>query len=85
MKITDVTLTMFAWTGIPATRYGHHTGTFGGESQLGLVTVRTDAGVEGHAFLGSAMRGAHLDGQSLVQYLKPVVMGHDSLDRERHY
>ncbi len=85
MKITDVTLTLFRWTGIPPTQYGRHTGRFGGASQLGLVTLRTDEGLEGHAFLGSAMRGAHLDGESLVQYLKPVVMGQDPFDRERLY
>ena len=85
MKITDVTLTLFAWNEIPATTYGRHTGTFSGSSQLGLVTIRTDQGLEGHAFLGSAMRGAHIDGQSLIQYLKPLVIGQDPLDRERLY
>jgi L-alanine-DL-glutamate epimerase-like enolase superfamily enzyme len=85
MKITDVTLTLFAWRGIPPTQYGQHTGRFGGESQLGFVTLVTDEGVDGHAFLGSAMRGAHLDGESLIQYLKPVVMGQDPLERERLY
>ena len=54
MKITDVTLTLFAWDNIPATTYGRHTGKFGGQSQLGLLTLRTDEGAEGHAFLGSA-------------------------------
>jgi L-alanine-DL-glutamate epimerase-like enolase superfamily enzyme len=83
MKITDVTLTLFAWGGIPATQYGRHTGRFGGQSQLGLVAIRTDDGLEGHAFLGSAMRGAHLDGESLIHYLKPLVIGQDPLDRER--
>ena len=85
MKITDVRLTLFAWNDIPATRYGRHTGKFGGSSQLGLLTIATDEGVEGHAFLGSAMRGAHLDGASLIQYLKPVVLGQDPLERERLY
>jgi L-alanine-DL-glutamate epimerase-like enolase superfamily enzyme len=85
MKITDVTLTLFAWPGIPPTLYGRHTGRFEGESQLGLLAITTDEGVVGHAFLGSAMRGAHLDGQSLIQALKPVVMGQDPLDRERLY
>jgi L-alanine-DL-glutamate epimerase-like enolase superfamily enzyme len=85
MKITDVTLTLFAWPDIPPTTYGRHTGRFGGESQLGLLTLRTDEGLEGHAFLGSAMRGAHLDGASLVHVLKPVVLGQDPLDRERLY
>jgi L-alanine-DL-glutamate epimerase-like enolase superfamily enzyme len=83
MKITDLTVTLFAWPGIPATTYGRHTGQFRGESDLGLVTLRTDSGLEGHAFLGSAMRPARLDAQGLVQYLKPLVMGQDPLDRER--
>ena len=85
MKITDVTLTLFAWGNIPPTTYGRHTGRFSGSSQLGLLAIKTDDGVEGHAFLGSAMRGAHLDGESLIQMLKPVVMGQDPLDRERLY
>jgi len=83
MKITDLTVTLFAWPGIPATTYGRHTGRFSGESQLGLVTLRTDEGLEGHAFLGSAMRGAQFDAQGLVHYLKPLVVGQDPLDRER--
>ena len=85
MKITDVQLTLFAWDDIPVTTYGRHTGRFSGTSQLGLVTISTDQGVQGHAFLGSAMRGAHLDAQSLVQFLKPIVLGQDPLDRERLY
>src|SRR2546426_8305155 len=85
MKITDVTLTLFAWSDIPATTYGRHTGTFAGTSQLGLLSIRTDDGVEGHAFLGSAMRSATLDAESLIQHLKPIVMGQDPLERERLY
>jgi len=85
MKITDLTLTLFAWDDIPPTQYGQHTGKFAGQSQLGLVTVSTDEGIQGHAFLGSSSRGAHMDGESLVHYLKPIVMGQDPLDRERLY
>ncbi len=83
MKITDLTLTLFVWEGIPPTHYGRHTGRFGGSSQLGLLTLRTDDGLEGHAFLGSAMRGAHHDAGSLVEVLKPLVLGQDPLERER--
>jgi L-alanine-DL-glutamate epimerase-like enolase superfamily enzyme len=83
MKITDVTLTLFAWSGIPATTYGRHTGRFSGSSDLGLLTLRTDEGLEGHAFLGSAMRPASMDAQSLIRYLKPLVLGQDPLERER--
>jgi len=83
MKITDVTLTLFAWGGIPPTTYGRHTGRFSGSSELGLLTLRTDDGLEGHAFLGSAMRSAALDARSLLQVLKPLVLGQDPLERER--
>jgi L-alanine-DL-glutamate epimerase-like enolase superfamily enzyme len=85
VKITDCTLTLFAWDDIPATTYGRHTGHFQGRSELGLLTLRTDQGLEGHAFLGSAMRGAKNDAESLIRHLKPVVMGQDALERERLY
>ena len=45
MKISDVTLTLFAWGGIPPTTYGRHTGRFSGSSELGWLTLRTDAGL----------------------------------------
>ncbi len=50
MKITDVTLTLFAWDDIPATQYGQHS-KFAGSSALGLLRIVTDDGIEGHAFL----------------------------------
>lgn len=83
MKVRDVTLTLFDWTDIPNTQYGRHTGRFGGESKLGLLRVVTDDGIEGNAFLGSAVRSAEFDAASLVHYLKPIVMGQDPLERER--
>jgi len=83
MKITDVTLTLFAWDDIPATTYGAHSGRFGGSSQLGLLRIVADQGLEGHALLGSAMNPATTDGQGLITHLKPVLMGRDPLERER--
>ncbi len=82
MKITDVTLTLFAWDDIPPTTYGAHTGRFAGKSQIGLLRIVTDQGLEGHAFLGSAMNPATTDGQGLITHLKPVLMGRDPLQRE---
>jgi L-alanine-DL-glutamate epimerase-like enolase superfamily enzyme len=84
MKITDVSLTLFEWRDIPPTTYGQMSRA-AGTSQLGLLTVETDQGLRGHAFLGSAMRGAHLDGQSLIQFLKPILVGQNALERERLY
>ena len=38
MKITDVSLTLFAWDDIPPTQYGQHS-KFAGSSSLGLLTI----------------------------------------------
>ena len=83
MKITDVTLTLFSWDNIPTTNYSPRSGRIGGSSQMGLVTVSTDEGVDGHAILGHSGQGADHDGKSLLQFLKPDLIGQDPLDRER--
>src|SRR5258708_34549774 len=81
MKITDVSLTRFAWDDIPPTQYGQHSKS-SGSSALGLLRVRTDEGIEGNAFLGSASNSATTDGQGLITHLKPVLMGKDPMHRE---
>ena len=82
MKIDDVSLTIFAWDGIPATVY--HQGSLASPaSNLGLLRIRTDQGLEGHAFLGSAANPASMDGPQLIRSLKPMLMGKNPLERER--
>lgn len=83
MRITGVSLTLFAWDGIPPTSYHAASRQEGGSSQLGLLRIATDAGIEGHAFLGSAMHTAANDGPGLIRFLKPLLMGQDPLERER--
>lgn len=86
MKVTDVTVKLFAWDDLPARQFGKHTGRMtGGRSELGLVTISTDEGIDGHAFLGSSNRGANFDAASLIKYLKPLVVGENPLDREKIY
>ncbi|MBI2871942.1 MAG: mandelate racemase [Chloroflexi bacterium] len=77
MKVTDLSLTLFKWPSAP-----WHTGRthFGGERQLGIVTVHTDEGVEGHAFLGSSRQGAEVFAGPLMELVKPVVVGRNPLD-----
>lgn len=82
MKIDDVTLTIFSWDGIPATRY-HQGALSSTRSNLGLLRIRTNAGIEGHAFLGAATNPAAMDGPQLIRSLKPMLMGQDPLERER--
>jgi len=83
MKITDVTLTLFRWTGIPNISYGAHAAQGSGESILGLLAIETDEGVTGHAFLGSATNGADTEAAALIRSLKPMIMGLDPFDREK--
>jgi L-alanine-DL-glutamate epimerase-like enolase superfamily enzyme len=85
MKITDVTLTLFRWDGIPPVAYGLNIRLPGGSSVLGLLAIVTDDGVTGHAFLGGATRDAEIEGVALIRALKPLLLGQDPLDRERLY
>jgi len=88
MKIIDVSVTLFAWDDIPATQYVRHSGCggrFAGKSDLGLVTIKTDQGFEGHSFLGSSSRPASGDANLIIKIIKPMLMGEHPLDRERHF
>jgi L-alanine-DL-glutamate epimerase-like enolase superfamily enzyme len=82
MKIDAVELTLFAWDDIPPTKYTSGSQNQSGKSNLGLLTIKTDAGIEGNAFLGSATNPAETDAGALIRFLKPVLMGQDPLARE---
>ncbi len=77
MKITDLSVTMFKWDIVPW-RAGNI--SFGGNRLLGVVTVHTDEGVDGHAFLGSSRQGADAFVGPLMEFLKPALIGRNPLD-----
>ena len=81
MKIDDVELTLLNWDNIPPTRYHAGSRNMGGQSNLGLLTIKTDAGLTGHAFLGGATNPAETDAGALIRFLKPLLMGKDPLAR----
>jgi L-alanine-DL-glutamate epimerase-like enolase superfamily enzyme len=84
MKITDVSVTMWEWKDIPATRYTKTvTSVKTRSSQMGLLRIKTDDGIEGHGFLGSSFGSAKLDGPFVIDSLKKGLMGEDPLARER--
>jgi len=83
MKIKDLTVTVFDWPGLPVVRYGSNNPVTAASGQIGLVSLVTDEGVTGHAFLGSSYRSVYLDVESLIRHLKPIVIGRNALDRER--
>ena len=73
MEITNVKLDMFNWESAP---WKTGVGTpFGGTKQLGVVTVSTDEGVSGNAFLGSSRMGADHFVLGLMEFIKPLIMG----------
>ena len=74
MKITNVKVDILNWPGQPP-----QAGTgmfFGGKRQLGIVTVETDEGVSGNAFLS---RPEHL-AANLIDLAKPRIMGRNPQD-----
>jgi len=85
MKITDVTVTLFEWTDMPDITYHFVRRQPGDVHDQGLLTIRTDEGVEGYALLGKNIDPASTDAASLIRHLKPLLMGQDPLDRERLY
>jgi len=85
MKISEFTLTLFAWEDLPEVKFLPQYDRSKASTQLGLLTIGTDEGIEGHAFIGSSVMGANIDAASLMQYLKPIVMGQNPLEKERLY
>ena len=78
MKITDVKVTLFKWEFEPW-RTGVGT-SFGGSRQLGIVTVETSDGLNGHAFLGSSRQGADAYAGPLIEVIKPMIVGRNPQD-----
>jgi L-alanine-DL-glutamate epimerase-like enolase superfamily enzyme len=85
VKITDLSVTLFDRDKVGEYQYGPHNAKTTGNACFGLVTISTDEGMEGHAFLGSATRSAELDAFSLVNALKPMIVGQNPLNREFLY
>jgi hypothetical protein len=78
MKIDAVELTLFAWDDIPPTKYTQGTQNLSGHSSLGLLRLRTDAGIDGHAFLGSATNPAEDRCRGAdAAFSKPLLLGKD--------
>ena len=78
MKITNVKVEMFNWRS-DVWKLG--TGmSFGSNLQLGVVTVETDAGISGNAFLGSSRVGADHYAPGLIEFIKPMIMGRNPQD-----
>ena len=76
MKITNVKVELFDWTTEPW-KTNDHT-QFGSTVQLGVVTVETDQGINGNAFLGSSRVGANHHAPGLIEFTLIEVFSHSS-------
>ena len=84
MKITDVKITVWEWKDIPAVKYSPLIkGSKPFNAHMGLVRIVTDDGIEGHAFLGTALGPVGNDAQTIIDCYKHFLVGKDPLDRER--
>ena len=78
MRITNVKVDIFNWTTEPwKTGVGVQ---FGAKRQLGVVSVETDEGITGNAFLGSSRMGAEHFVPGLIEFIKPMLLGRNPLD-----
>lgn len=85
MIIKDVSLKLFTWTGLENAMDAAYGKNMKDRVCLGLLTILTETGIEGHAFLGSSVYSAEVDGGGLIRALKPVLLGRDPLMRESIY
>src|SRR5512138_2732091 len=77
LRITDLSIILHRWEA-PATTY--RDAFRGGAVDVGVVSVFTDAGVVGHAFLGSANAPADQFANQVLRRLKPLLIGRNPLD-----
>ena len=76
MRISDVKVTVWEWKDIPPTRYTLRVKSSGNRStHMGLVRIQTDTGIEGNAFLGSALSALGNDAKLIVERFKPMLVG----------
>ena len=79
MKILDVKVTVWKWTGIPPVNYSLTIKGVSKSVDMALLTIYTDEGFEGHAFIGSALYGIGKDSQQIIDRYRPALVGRDPL------
>lgn len=77
VKITDVTVTIINWK---SERWRVGNSYSGGDKLLGVLTIDTDEGIQGHCFLGSSRQGADAHVGPLMEFVKPWLLGANPLD-----
>ena len=81
MKITEITIDVIERTA-PAVHVQDDRKDLGGTTTQGVLRVKTEDGFEGNAFVGEQAGDSTQRMNSIIEKLKPVMMGRDSSDRE---
>lgn len=80
MKITDLKLTVTERKTVPWRGTGMGNVDTTGRAALGILTISTDEGVEGHAMVGGYQIGASQAVKPLTMQVKPFLLGRNPLD-----
>lgn len=81
MKITDITIDVIERVA-PPVRVQDERSDLGGTTNQGVLRVTTEDGLEGNAFVGDQAADSTQRMHSIIEILKPAMMGRDSSDRE---
>ena len=83
MKISDVKATVWEWKDIPPTRYTLNVKSNDSRTtNMALVRIITDEGIEGNAFIGNAMAPLGNSAEQIVTQYKRFLVGKDPFNRE---
>lgn len=78
MKITEIFITVIKWS---VRSWDVPNISSGGDIPMGIVTVRTDADIDGYSFLGDTTQGADVLGPPIIYEIRPRITGMNPLDR----
>ena len=80
MKITDITIDVIKRNTV-SVRVQDERSDLGGTTTQGVLRVKTDAGIEGNAFVGDQGADSSQRMESIIKILKPAMMGREPSDR----
>ncbi len=82
MKITDVRMESYRWPRETPIVNGLYTYT---HAYLNVVFIETDSDITGIGLVGAASESAPEIGRSILESMRPILIGRDPLDNERHW
>lgn len=81
MKITDISIDVIERK-TASVHVQDERADLGGSTTQGVLRVKTDAGIEGHAFVGDQAANSSQRMETIIKVLKPAMVGRESSDRE---